>query len=63
MVVEKSSFDPAAHIGEYGWGGLASTHYWSSQKDELVVVTMEQTMPYSFLLENALKDVIYGACE
>ncbi len=56
-----TSWDPAGRIGEYGWGGAASTHYWTSPKDKLVVVTMEQTMPYDFLLEFALKGVIYDA--
>lgn len=58
-----SSWDPAGRIGEYGWGGAASTHYWVSPKDDLVVVVLEQTMPYSFLTELALKGVIYDAVE
>ena len=61
--VEKSSFDVDSHIGEYGWGGAASTHYWVSPKDDLVVITLEQTMPYSFSTEFALKPLIYGAIE
>jgi hypothetical protein len=40
---------------------LASTHYWASPKDDLVVVTMEQTLPYSFMLEWAVKQPIYDA--
>jgi hypothetical protein len=28
-----------------------------------VVVTMEQTLPYDFLLEDALKPLIYAAVE
>ena len=56
-----SAWDPAARVGEYGWGGAASTHYWTSPRDKLVVVTMEQTMPYDLLLEFALKGVIYDA--
>ncbi len=56
-----SDWDPGGRIGEYGWGGAASTHYWTSPKDKLVVVTMEQTWPYDFLLEFALKGVIYDA--
>ncbi len=56
-----SEFDAGARLGEYGWGGAASTHYWCSPKDDLVVVTMEQTMPYSFDLEFALKKPIYDA--
>ena len=53
-----SKFAPDRKVGDYGWGGAASTHYWVSPEDDLVVITMEQTMPYSFMLENALKTVI-----
>lgn len=54
-------WDSDATVGEYGWGGLASTHYWISPKHELVVVTMEQTLPYNWNLEHALKPLIYEA--
>ncbi|MBT4798908.1 beta-lactamase family protein [bacterium] len=50
-----------AAIGEYGWGGMASTHYWISPKDKLVVVTMEQTLPYNWNLERLLKPIVYQA--
>jgi CubicO group peptidase (beta-lactamase class C family) len=56
-----SEWDPAGRVGEYGWGGAASTHYWASPKDRLVVVTMEQTMPYAFDVEFAVKGLIYDA--
>ena len=56
-----SSFDPNGRLGEYGWGGAASTHYWVSPKDDLIVIVLEQTMPYSFLTEFALKGLIYEA--
>ena len=59
--VKSSNWDPQSRIGEYGWGGAASTHYWSSPKDDLIVVTLEQTMPYSSLTEVALKGLIYEA--
>lgn len=58
-----SDWDPAGRVGEYGWGGLASTHYWVSPKDELIVITLEQTLPYSFMTEFALKGLIYDAIE
>jgi CubicO group peptidase (beta-lactamase class C family) len=48
---------------EYGWGGAASTHYWISPRDRLVVVTMEQRWPYSPETEDKLKPVIYEAIE
>ena len=44
-------------------GAAASTHYWHSPEDKLVVVTMEQRWPYSPETEVALKPVIYGAME
>ncbi len=56
-----SAWDPKGRLGEYGWGGAASTHYWTSPKDDLTVVTLEQTMPYSFLTEFAVKGLIYDA--
>jgi CubicO group peptidase (beta-lactamase class C family) len=58
-----TEWDPAGRVGEYGWGGAASTHYWCSPKDRLVVVTLEQIMPYTFDTEFALKGPIYDALD
>ncbi len=60
-ISEDKRWDPHAPIGEYGWGGMASTHYWISPKHDLVVVTMEQTLPYNWNLEKTLKPIIYKA--
>jgi CubicO group peptidase (beta-lactamase class C family) len=56
-----TEWDPQARLGEYGWGGAASTHYWVSPRDRIIVVTMEQTFPYSFDTEFAVKGLIYDA--
>ncbi|HEX7900391.1 MAG TPA: serine hydrolase domain-containing protein [Planctomycetota bacterium] len=56
-----TEWDPAGRTGEYGWGGAASTHYWVSPRDRLIVVTMEQTMPYNWDTEFGVKGLIYGA--
>lgn len=58
---EDDRWDPHAAVGEYGWGGAASTHYWVSPKHDLLVITMEQTMPYNWNLEHGLKSLIYEA--
>jgi CubicO group peptidase (beta-lactamase class C family) len=63
VTTEPHKNNPHAKKNEYGWGGAASTHYWLSPDDDLVVVTMEQRMPYSPETEVALKPVIYGAVE
>ena len=58
-----TTWDSAAHIGEYGWGGLASTHYWASPKDKLIVITLEQIMPYQSDTEFGIKKIIYDAVQ
>jgi CubicO group peptidase (beta-lactamase class C family) len=63
VTTEAHKNNPHAKKNEYGWGGAASTHYWVSPDDGLIVVTMEQRMPYSPETEVALKPVIYGAVE
>ena len=47
--------------GEYGWGGAASTHFWTSPKNELIVIALSQYMPFSSQLENAVKSIIYDS--
>ncbi|MCA9072954.1 MAG: serine hydrolase, partial [Planctomycetaceae bacterium] len=61
---ENTEWDKAGHVGEYGWGGAASTHYWvSPEDDDLIVVTLEQVMPFNFETEWLLKPVIYDAVQ
>ncbi len=47
--------------GEYGWGGAASTHFWISPRDELIVIALSQYMPFSSQLEDAVKSTIYDS--
>ena len=55
--------DPAAgrFVGEYYWGGAASTHFWIAPKQELIVVALEQFQPVRPLLQQAIKPRIYQA--
>jgi CubicO group peptidase (beta-lactamase class C family) len=61
--VETSASEPDSRVGEYGWDGAASTHFWVSPEDELAVITMEQVMPYNSNLTAALKGLVYDALE
>jgi CubicO group peptidase (beta-lactamase class C family) len=61
VITAKSDYDEDAKVGEYGWGGAASTHFWVSPEDELAVITMEQTMPYTWNLERSIKGLVYNA--
>lgn len=47
--------------GEYGWGGMASTHFWISPKHDLIVIALSQRMPYSGQLENVVKPIVYDS--
>lgn len=58
---EITQWDPSGHLGEYGWGGAASTHYWVSPADRLIVITLEQVMPYQWDTEFGVKKIIYDA--
>lgn len=61
VVVEQSEWTKSSRVGEYGWGGAASTHFWISPHDDLAVVVLTQHMPFTFLLEDAVKPLIYDA--
>ena len=58
---EIKEWDPTAHPGEYGWDGSASTHYWVSPGDRLIVITLEQIMPFQWDTESGVKKLIYDA--
>lgn len=49
------------HLGEYSWNGIASTHFWISPKDQLIVIALSQRRPLSMNLKNRLKPVVYDA--
>jgi len=59
--VDRSSAASASRVGEYGWGGMASTHFWISPNDEMAVVVLTQHIPYSNQAERAVKPIVYDA--
>ncbi|MFT5130941.1 MAG: CubicO group peptidase (beta-lactamase class C family) [Rhodothermales bacterium] len=59
VATQKSKWSPESRVGEFGWGGKASCHYWMHPQDQLVVVSLEQTLPYNWNMELALKGPIY----
>jgi len=63
VCTEVTSWDPAAHVGEFGWDGAASTHYWISPADKMIVVTLEQIRPYQWDTERGIKKTIYDAIQ
>jgi CubicO group peptidase (beta-lactamase class C family) len=53
--------NPAVALGEYGWSGAASTHFWLSPKQDMIVVTLQQLMPFKAIIKNKVKPLIYEA--
>jgi CubicO group peptidase (beta-lactamase class C family) len=63
VCAQVTPWNPAAHVGEFGWDGAASTHYWISPADKLIVVTLEQIKPYEWDTERGIKKIIYDAIQ
>ncbi|MEC8379078.1 MAG: serine hydrolase domain-containing protein [Myxococcota bacterium] len=61
--IQLSNWGDKAHEGEYGWSGAASTHFWISPTDELIVIALAQRQPFSKALKNAIKADIYRSIQ
>ena len=61
VVVEQQDPPWAGTKGEYGWDGMASTHYWASPQQDLAVVILTQRYPFSAQVKLAIKPLVYGA--
>ena len=61
VVTEITDFCNTARVGEFGWDGIASTHFWISPKDDLIVIALSQNWPFSHQLRDVLRPIVYGA--
>ena len=49
-------------VGEYAWGGAASTSFWIDPVEDLIVIFLTQFMPNAtFNFRSQLKAIIYPA--
>jgi CubicO group peptidase (beta-lactamase class C family) len=49
-------------VGEYSWGGAASTVFWIDPAEDLILIFMTQLMPSAtFNFRGQLKTIIYPA--
>lgn len=61
------TLDPArsllpGSVGEYSWGGAASTYFWIDPKEELIVIFMTQLLPSTlYPLRRELRTMAYAA--
>jgi CubicO group peptidase (beta-lactamase class C family) len=61
VITERVDAAPYLPLGEYGWGGAASTHFWICPDQELAVIVLTQYMPFSQRLEAAVKPLVYDS--
>jgi len=61
FLIQIQDWGSKGHLGEYSWNGIASTHFWISPKDQLIVIALSQRRPLSMNLKNRLKPVVYDA--
>jgi CubicO group peptidase (beta-lactamase class C family) len=49
-------------VGEFSWGGAASTSFWIDPKEELITIFMTQLIPSSFYpIRRELRTLVYSA--
>ncbi len=62
VILEPARAQASASVGDYGWGGMASTCFWVSPKDDLTVVFFTQLAPSSALpLRKELRALVHQA--
>jgi len=49
-------------VGDYSWGGMASTYFWIDPREEMIVIFMTQLMPSTtYPLRRELRTAVYSA--
>jgi len=62
MTVDQARTRTAGSLGEYFWGGMASTAFWVDPVEDLTVVFMTQLMPSSsYPIRRELRTLVYAA--
>lgn len=63
VVARRSAESPPGNVGEYAWGGWASTNFWIDPKRDLAGLIMTQVIPDvpgSGTLYDEVRQVVYG---
>jgi CubicO group peptidase (beta-lactamase class C family) len=62
MTIDQARTQNLGSLGEYFWGGMASTAFWVDPKEDLAVVFMTQLMPStSYPIRRELRTLVYSA--
>ncbi len=60
VVIDPATSNVVDSVGEYAWGGAASTYFWVDPVEELIVIFMTQLIPSSsYPIRRQLKQLVY----
>jgi CubicO group peptidase (beta-lactamase class C family) len=49
-------------VGDYSWGGMASTYFWVDPREQLIVIFMTQLIPSTlYNIRRELRTLVYSA--
>ena len=64
IVLDRAKTMTPGNVGEYFWGGAASTAFWIDPKDQIATVFMTQLLPSSsYPIRQQLRTLVYSAFE
>jgi len=62
VVTDPAKMGVPGSVGDFGWGGLASTFFWTDPVEDLTVVFLTQLIPSDAYPNRAeLKALVHGA--
>lgn len=62
VVLDPAAYGVTSSVGEYGWGGAASTAFFNDPKEQTTCIFMTQLLPSStYPIRTELKAMIYAA--
>jgi CubicO group peptidase (beta-lactamase class C family) len=62
VVMDPAALKVTSSVGEYGWGGAASTLFWVDPAEELTVLFFTQLHPSTtYPIRRQLKQLVYSA--
>lgn len=64
VVLDRAATMTPGNVGEYFWGGAASTAFWIDPVDEVIAILMTQFIPSStYPIRRDLRTLVYSAME
>ena len=62
VVIDPTATQVVSSVGEYAWGGAASTVFWIDPVEDLIVIAFTQLLPSeAYPIRAQLKSLVYGA--